>query len=119
MPHYCHAIGCPVPVPPRLLMCRRHWRMVPPNLQRDVWRTYRVGQELDKQPSLAYCLAQVRAVNAVALAEGKMSAEMARSREEFLEDELLMREGVDRAALQRDLESLVQRPEKPDAGGLF
>ena len=25
MKHTCHAKGCPVPVPPEMLMCRRHW----------------------------------------------------------------------------------------------
>jgi hypothetical protein len=37
MPHTCHAEGCEVAVPPKLLMCLKHWRMVPKHLQREVW----------------------------------------------------------------------------------
>lgn len=64
--HTCHAIGCNLIVPPRMLMCLRHWRMVPKALQADVWATYRPGQEIDKQPSEAYRLAQRAAIDAVA-----------------------------------------------------
>ncbi len=63
--HRCHAIECDTPVPPRLLMCARHWRMVPRKLQRRVWATYRPGQEIDKQPSAEYLEAQQAAVAAV------------------------------------------------------
>jgi hypothetical protein len=44
-PHTCHARGCPVAVPPKMLMCRRHWFMVPKLLRDRVWATYRTGQE--------------------------------------------------------------------------
>ena len=63
--HQCHAEGCDVEVPPRLLMCARHWRMVPRSVQRLVWRTYRPGQEIDKRPGSAYLAAQKEAINAV------------------------------------------------------
>ena len=43
MIHCCHAKGCTVAVPPKLLMCLRHWRLVPARLQRDVWATYVPG----------------------------------------------------------------------------
>ncbi len=88
MTHNCHAIGCETPVSPRLLMCLRHWRMVPKHLQEDVWRHYRPGQEVTKNPTARYCLAQVRAVNAVALAEGRITAELAASREAFVAAEV-------------------------------
>lgn len=52
--HLCHARGCQVPVPPKLLMCKRHWRMVPKDLQREVWAHYRPGQEIDKRPTRSY-----------------------------------------------------------------
>lgn len=68
--HTCHAVGCGRAVPPRLVMCNRHWRMVPRQLQREVWRHYRKGQEIDKRPTLAYLIAQRAAVNAVAVSEG-------------------------------------------------
>lgn len=69
--HLCHAYGCGVEIPPKLLMCIRHWRMVPREVQRRIWREYRPGQEIDKQPSEAYLLVQRAAVWAVYVAEGK------------------------------------------------
>jgi len=51
MSHYCHARGCKVEVPPERLMCKPHWRMVPRQLQKLVWATYRPGQCDDKNPS--------------------------------------------------------------------
>lgn len=69
--HTCHAVGCAINVPPKLVMCPKHWRMVPLALQREVWRHYRVGQELDKRPTFEYMVAQRAAVNAVAVAEGR------------------------------------------------
>lgn len=52
--HFCHARGCTVEVPPRMFMCRRHWRMLPARLRSAIWRHYRPGQETDKQPSARY-----------------------------------------------------------------
>lgn len=68
--HLCHAEGCSVPVPPRMLMCRRHWFMVPKPLRDAVWAEYRPGQEIDKRPSDAYMEVQQAAVRAVAEKEG-------------------------------------------------
>lgn len=69
MSHHCHAIGCEKPVPPRLLMCAQHWRMVPAHLQRLIWRVYRRGQEVTKTPSAVYLAAQAHVVAYVANAE--------------------------------------------------
>jgi hypothetical protein len=63
--HHCHARDCHTPVAPRFLMCRKHWRMVPPVLQGAVWATYRKGQEIDKHPSRAYIEAARAAILAV------------------------------------------------------
>lgn len=71
--HLCHAEGCLTAVPPRLLMCLKHWRLVPADLQNEVWRTYRRGQEVSKDPSGEYMIAQKAAVEAVAIAEGRRS----------------------------------------------
>lgn len=71
MAHLCHAVGCKVAVPPKLLMCLRHWRMVPKALQAEVWRTYRPGQEIDKRPSSEYMTASNAAIDAVAKKEGR------------------------------------------------
>ena len=68
--HLCHAEKCKRNVPPSLMMCARHWRMVPKKLQRQVWAYYRKGQEIDKNPSDKYMCAYRLAVNAVAKKEG-------------------------------------------------
>ena len=67
--HHCHAIGCNKPVPPKMLMCKRHWAMVPPPLRQEVWRHYRPGQEVDKNPSPEYLAAAKAAIAAVCKAE--------------------------------------------------
>jgi len=69
--HRCHAVGCTATVPPNLLMCRRHWYMVPKPLRDEVWHHYRPGQERHKRPSEAYLAAAKRAVDAVAAKEGQ------------------------------------------------
>lgn len=69
MTHVCHAVGCVVEVPPRLLMCPRHWRMVPPHLQRAVWAAYVPGQEIRKDPTSAYLRVAADAIAFVLAAE--------------------------------------------------
>jgi hypothetical protein len=49
--------GCPVEVPPRLFMCRRHWFTLPLALRREIWRTYHPGQEISRTPSPEYLAA--------------------------------------------------------------
>lgn len=56
--HTCHAEACTAKVPPKMLMCGKHWGMVPRPLQRAIWATYRRGQEHDKNPSAAYLAVQ-------------------------------------------------------------
>jgi hypothetical protein len=53
-PHRCHHPTCDVPVPPRLLACRRHWFQLPKRLRDRIWATYRPGQEIDKRSSDEY-----------------------------------------------------------------
>lgn len=67
--HTCHARRCKVAVPPKMLMCRRHWAMVPRALQRDVWARYVPGQERRKDPSREYLNAAQAAIAAVAAKE--------------------------------------------------
>lgn len=38
-----------------MFMCYKHWRMVPKDLQRMIWKYYRPGQCDDWKPSLEYC----------------------------------------------------------------
>lgn len=66
MSHTCHAHGCDVPILPRQFMCRKHWFMLRKPMQRAIWREYREGQEVDKNPSLRYLAVQQRAVSEVA-----------------------------------------------------
>ncbi len=68
--HFCHAMECEVPVDPRLLMCARHWEMVPKPLKQQVYRTYRKGPERDKSPSPEYVRAARAAIVAVEQAQG-------------------------------------------------
>ena len=78
MNHHCHAKGCAVEVPPEMLMCLRHWRMVPQPLKRAVWMTYRNGQCDDKKPSLAWVAAADAAIRAVAELEAARVRVMSR-----------------------------------------
>ena len=71
--HTCHAEGCEAVVPPKMLMCLRHWRMVPVGLQRSVWRFYVPGQEIRKDPTVEYLRAAGEAITAVAHIEGRRS----------------------------------------------
>lgn len=69
--HLCHAIDCIADVPPKMLFCRRHWFMVPKDIQTAVWCAYRPGQEIDKHPSGRYLLVQSIAIAFVAFRELK------------------------------------------------
>lgn len=71
MTHVCHAFGCRTPVEPRLLMCAKHWKLVPYGLRAEIRATYRIGQETDKKPSAEYLTAMRHSIRAVAKAEGR------------------------------------------------
>ena len=70
MTHHCHATNCTKPVPEAMFMCRPHWFSLPPAMRSRIWRTYRSGQEDDKEPSSAYCEAAKAAVTFIAQKEG-------------------------------------------------
>lgn len=74
MRHECHAHDCKREIPPRLLMCGRHWRLVPPAVRELVWSVYRKGQEITKDPTTAYLAAHHLAIAHVARAEGYTKA---------------------------------------------
>jgi hypothetical protein len=63
--HLCHATDCQVPVPRAVLMCRRHWSMVPLPLRIEVWVAYRAPHP-GPRPSARYCRAARAAIAAVA-----------------------------------------------------
>jgi hypothetical protein len=52
--HTCHWPGCTRKVPPAMWGCRPHWFALPKPIRDAIWRTYRPGQERDRQPSAAY-----------------------------------------------------------------
>jgi hypothetical protein len=64
----CFAARCSRSIPRQLLMCFHHWQMVPPAIQRDVYRTLRA---IDSPGGTrAYVVAAWHAQLAVAEAEG-------------------------------------------------
>lgn len=67
--HTCHAIGCEVAVEPEMLMCKRHWFVVPKKVRNRVWATYRPGQCDDMRPSEAWHVAADEAILFVARVE--------------------------------------------------
>lgn len=69
--HICHAEGCEVGVPPKLLFCLKHWRMTPARIKAAVWREYRAGQEMTKTPTPEYLAVMAAAIEAVAKLEGR------------------------------------------------
>lgn len=71
MSHRCHAVDCPMDVPPKMHMCLQHWRMVPKAVQELIWKHYRPGQEIDKRPTIEYIATAFVSVSCVALKEGK------------------------------------------------
>lgn len=70
--HLCHWPGCQVEVPPARWGCLPHWRMLPRDLQRRIWATYRIGQEDDKRPSAAYLAVAREVQDWIAKQEGRM-----------------------------------------------
>lgn len=74
--HRCHAKGCEVEVPPRMLMCKKHWAMVPKPVQKEVWKWYRPGQEIDKNPSKYYLEMMQQAIAAVEAKESQPTPDL-------------------------------------------
>lgn len=54
--HECHWPGCGRFVPPAMWGCGEHWKALPAYLRRQIWATYRPGQEVDKRPSRIYLI---------------------------------------------------------------
>lgn len=66
-PHYhvCQARKCAAIIPRKLLMCLRHWNLVPHEMQQQIYFHYRPGQEEDLKLSPGYRQAYQDAVEAV------------------------------------------------------
>ena len=71
MKHLCHARNCDKECKPEFLMCPKHWKMVPPNLQQDVYKHYRKGQCDDKKPSEEWLAAADAAIKSVSATENR------------------------------------------------
>lgn len=69
MRHTCHARNCETECKPEMLMCPKHWRMVPAHIQKAVYKHYRPGQCDDKKPSQAWHDAADAAIKAVSAKE--------------------------------------------------
>ena len=70
MTHTCPAVGCTKRMPSTMLMCGKHWRLVPVPIQRRIWRSYRKGPTAHTATD-DYMRAVADAVKAVADAEPK------------------------------------------------
>lgn len=64
MKHRCLATGCKKTLEVRFLMCAAHWRLVPSDVQREVYAAYTPGQTV-ATASEAWNQAVARAVRAV------------------------------------------------------
>ena len=63
--HCCKAVGCAAQVPRGVLMCRNHWRMVPLDLQRLIWRRWKAVLRNEHNSVVLYRAAVNAAVEAV------------------------------------------------------
>lgn len=58
--HKCPINACPCALPWNVLMCPRHWAMVPTPTQRRVWQTWNRGR-----PAPGYMAARTEAIDSV------------------------------------------------------
>lgn len=63
--HKCHARNCPTNIKSTLLMCAKHWKMVPKEIQDEIYNTYRKGQCTTKTPSREWHSAANKAIKYV------------------------------------------------------
>lgn len=47
----CFALDCDEPVNYAKVMCGAHWKLVTPETRRELFRTYRHGQDTDGRPA--------------------------------------------------------------------
>lgn len=71
MKHHCHVNKCQTRTEPRLLMCARHWAMVPIEMRADVNKAFNPEQCSKRvRPSMEWLTAARAALNYVAKLEG-------------------------------------------------
>lgn len=69
--HTCHAEACRTKVPPKMFMCKMHWYTLPKAMRDKVWDLYTPGQEITKDPSMAYLEHTQACIEFVATKEGR------------------------------------------------
>ncbi len=72
----CAATGCSERIPPHLLMCRVHWKLVGRDVRQRVMRHYQIGQERRGDASEAYRAAAAEAIRQVARIEARPLPEL-------------------------------------------
>ena len=74
MTHECPATGCTRDVSIDMLMCPRHWRMVPGAIRAAVWNAWQDGAGAGTTQHAAAITAAIRSVNEKLAAKGVTSA---------------------------------------------
>lgn len=71
MSHICHAKNCNTPTNRSMLMCRKHWKMVPPRMKDEVYRHFNPEQCKPNTflPTKDWLVAARKAINHVAKVE--------------------------------------------------
>lgn len=117
MKHLCHAHGCECFVPPRMFVCKKHWKRLRRPMQQAIWREYRPGQENDKRPSLRYLAVQRRAIAELAFRPNDEQA--AGDAAPYFIDSEVYRVAAIKAGLGDPLEGLTPYPAlvRPPDGG--
>ncbi len=82
--HHCHALGCKNACPPRWLMCRACWGLVPTDLQSEVYRTVKLRGQCIDATWAPWWRAQAKAIAHVAF----LSHPDVAKRDKYLEREL-------------------------------
>jgi hypothetical protein len=77
MKHVCHAPECHIEIPRSMLMCKKHWVMVPLPIQKRVYKHFRVEQLRNEKPTIDWMWAASDAQTAVAHKLGRFSDDQA------------------------------------------
>lgn len=78
MNHHCHVPGCKTATEPRMLTCAPHWRLVPADIQREVYATVGKRGKLIDASWAPWWRAQTKAIHAIMQAEGRDAEKLAK-----------------------------------------
>ena len=59
--HTCHWPGCVKQAPPAMWGCKYHWYQLPIYIRNEIWEAYKIGQEIDMNPTKKYLIAAQKA----------------------------------------------------------